>query len=273
MQIIEITDTFSKETEAYFHLTDAQMRSRQEPEKGIFIAEGPKVVGTALAEGFNPLSFLIRRKFLETEQGLELLRNAGNVPVFTAEDDVLAALTGFRLQRSWILSAMHRRPELKQENVLDKAQRIAVLEGITEPSNVGSIFRSAAALNVDGILLSPNCCDPYHRRSVRVCMGAIFRIPWARTDSLLAVPELKARKFSCIGLALKPESIPLDDPSFSDLDRTALFLGTEDTGLCPETIARMDRLAVIPMAEGIDSLNVGCAAAIAFWRFRKRNKE
>ena len=270
MQVIEISDTLSRETEAYFHLTDAQMRSRQEPEKGIFIAEGPKVVGTALAEGYKPLSVLIRRKFLETEQGMELLERAGEVPVFTADDEVLAELTGFRLQRSWILSAMHRKPERKQSEVLESARRIAVLEGITEPSNVGSIFRSAAALGVDAILLSPTCCDPYHRRSVRVCMGALFRIPFARTDTQLAVPELKAQGFTCIGLALEEGSVPLDDPRFLDLPRAALFLGTEDTGLCPDTIARMDHLAVIPMAEGIDSLNVGCAAAVAFWQLRCR---
>lgn len=270
MQIIEITDTSSKETEAYFHLTDAQMRSKQEPEKGIFIAEGPKVVGTALAEGYQPLSILIRRKFLKTEQGMDLLAKAGDVPVFTADDDVLAALTGFRLQRSWILSAMHRQPERKQEDVLAGARRVAVLEGITEPSNVGSIFRSAAALGVDAILLSPTCCDPYHRRSVRVCMGSLFRIPWARTDSNLAVPELKRQGFACIGLALEKASIPLDDPRFLNLPRAALFLGTEDTGLTQDTIACMDHLAVIPMKEGIDSLNVGCAAAVAFWQFRTR---
>jgi len=269
MHIIELNDTCSPETDAYFHLTDAQMRSRQEPEKGIFIAEGPKVVGTALDNGYQPLSLLIRRKFIDTAQGQTLIHRAGNVPVYTADDDTLSTITGFRLQRSWILSAMHRPPALTPADIITGASRIAVLEGITEPSNLGAIFRSAAALGTDGILLSPTCCDPFHRRAVRVCMGSLFLVPWARTDSDLAIPCLKEAGFACIGLALKPDSTELDDPALLRHERIALFLGTEDTGLSDTTLSELDASAIIPMRQGIDSLNVAAAAAIAFWQFRR----
>ena len=272
MQIIELTDTCFPGAEAYFHLTDAQMRSRQEPEKGIFIAEGPKVVGTALDNGYQPISILMRRKFLETVQGRDLIQRAGDVPVFTADDDLLAEITGFKLQRSWILSAMRRRQSCLSDEIIVKAKCVAVLEGITEPSNLGAIFRSAAAMGIDGILISPNCCDPYHRRAVRVCMGSLFSVPWARTEDDLSIPMLKQLGFTCIGLTLQPDSIPLYDEKLANLERTALFLGTEDTGLSAGTIDKLDMSAIIPMRPGIDSLNVAAAAAIAFWEFAGKHR-
>ncbi|MBR1709686.1 MAG: RNA methyltransferase [Clostridia bacterium] len=266
MPIIELTDCNAPEAAPYFHLTDAQMRSRQEPEKGIFIAEGPKVIHTALDHAYEPQSILMRRKFLDG-LGSEILARC-SCPVFTADDDVLEAITGFRLQRSWVLSAMKRPKPCSPEQVLKNARCIAVLEGITEPSNLGAIFRSAAALGADAILLSPNCCDPFHRRAVRVSMGSIFILPWAQMTDFSDYALPSQYDFTTIGLALKPESIPLDDPKLQHFSKVALFLGTEDTGLSPLALDACDHLAIIPMAAGIDSLNVAAASAIAFWQFR-----
>lgn len=272
MQIIEITDWAHPGDGMFYHLTDPQLRSRQEPEKGVFIAEGPKVVHAALDAGCEPLSLLMRKKFL-TGLGAEIMARCGDVPVYTGEDEVLSALTGFRLQRSWVLCAMRRPAPKTPRQVIRGARRLAVLEGITEPSNVGAIFRSAAALKADGILLTPSCCDPLHRRSVRVCMGAVFQVPWARTEEDNAIPLLKEQGFSVIGLALRDRCLSLDDPALPALPRLALFLGTEDTGLTEDTIRQCDHVVKIPMAAGIDSLNVAAAAAVAFWQLRVRDEQ
>ena len=269
MPIIELEDLTQPGAGLFYHLTDAQLRSRQEPEKGMFIAEGPKVVLSALGAGCQPLSLLMRRKMIDT-QGAEIIRQCGDAPVYTADDSVLAALTGFKLQRSWVLCAMRRPREKTVEEALQDARRVAVLEGITEPSNVGAIFRSAAALRADAILLSPTCCDPLHRRAVRVCMGAIFQVPWARTGADEAFPLLRRLGFTTLGLALRENCLSLEDPSLPALDRLAVFLGTEDTGLQEETIRQCDKIVKIPMAGGIDSLNVAAAAAVAFWQLRVR---
>ncbi len=271
MPIIEIQDLSAPETALFSRLTDAQLRSRQEPEKGILIAEGPKVTHAALDAGCEPVALLMRGKFLNG-LGAEIIRRCGDAPAYTAEDDVLSALTGFRLQRSWVLCAMRRPPEKTPEEAIRGARRVAVLEGITEPSNVGAIFRSAAALRADAILLSPACCDPLHRRAVRVCMGAVFLVPWARTGADTAFPLLKAAGFETVGLALRPDCLALDDPRLAAADRLAVFLGTEDTGLAEETIRQCDYIAKIPMAKGIDSLNVAAAAAVAFWQFRPKEQ-
>ena len=270
MTIIELNAGEHSDNNYFYHLTDAQLRSRQEPEKGMFIAEGPKVVHAALDAGYEPLSLLMRKKFVGDKQGISILARCPQVPVYTGTDEALSDITGFRLERSWVLCAMRRPKPQMPEEVLKEASRIAVLEGITEPSNVGAIFRSAAALSVDGILLSPNCCDPFHRRAVRVCMGAVMRIPWARLHTMTPFELLRQNGFTTVGLALTKDSIPLDAPDLLKYEKLALFLGTEDTGLCEETIASCDYSAIIPMARGIDSLNVGAAAAIAFWQFRKR---
>ena len=269
MPVIEIQDIAAPEAGLFYHLTDAQLRSRQEPEKGIFIAEGPKVVHSALDAGCEPVSLLMRKKFIDG-LGAEIIARCGGIPVYTAEDQVLAALTGFRLQRSWVLCAMRRPTPRKAESFVGNARRIAILEGITEPSNVGAIFRSAAALGADGILLSPTCCDPLHRRAVRVCMGAVFQVPWARTGPDSGIPLLKAAGFQVAGLALRENCMPLDDPRLAAFPRLAVCLGTEDTGLTEETIRQCDCIVKIPMAEGIDSLNVAAAAAVAFWQLRPR---
>ncbi|MBQ9198110.1 MAG: RNA methyltransferase [Clostridia bacterium] len=270
MPILELTDFSQPGPGLFYHLTDAQLRSRQEPEKGIFIAEGPKVVHTALDAGYEPVSLLMRRRFTADEQGLAIIRRCGDIPVYTADDSLLAELTGFKLQRSWVLCALRRPAPRFMGPILEKARRVAVLEGITEPSNVGAIFRSAAALGADAILLTPTCCDPLHRRAVRVCMGAVFTVPWARTGEELGFPWLKANGFTTLGLALREDCLTLDDPRLPAIDKLAVYLGTEDTGLTEAAIGQCDHIAKIPMAEGIDSLNVAAAAAVAFWQLRYR---
>ena len=263
MPIIEIQDVSAPETALFSQLTDAQLRSKQEPEKGVFIAEGPKVTWAALNAGCEPVALLMRRKFLDG-LGAEIIRRCGDVPVYTGDDEALADLAGFRLQRSWVLCAMRRPEPQPVETVIKGARRVALLEGITEPSNVGAIFRSAAA-----VLLSPTCCDPLHRRAVRVCMGAVFQVPWARLTNADLTP-LKSAGFQIAGLALRDNCLSLDDPLLPRLPKLVIALGTEDTGLTEETIRQCDHIVKIPMAAGIDSLNVAAAAAVAFWQLRGR---
>lgn len=267
MPVIEISSVSAPETEMFFRLTDAQLRSRQRPEESMLIAEGPKVVRTALDSGLKPVALLMRRKMIDTT-GADLVRRAGDAPVYTADDDLLEALTGFRLQRSWVLCAFSRPREKPLESCLQNAKRIAFLEGLNEPSNVGAIFRSAAALKVDALLLSPDCADPFHRRAVRVCMGAVFSLPWTRCEAAEAVDALRSAGFLTLGFALQEPCLTLGDARLRGLDRAAVFLGTEDTGLTQSTLSRMDHIVRIPMAAGIDSLNVAAAAAIAFWELR-----
>ena len=255
----------------YFHLTDAQMRSKQRPEDAIFIAEGPKVVTTALERGLEPVSFLMREKMIGGA-GKDILAMSPAAPVYTADDSLLEEITGFRLQRSWVLCAMKRPREKTVEEVLRGARRAAVLEGIWEPSNVGAVFRSAAALGWDAILLSPDCSDPWHRRSVRVCMGAVFTVPFARTGEDSGQEALHAMGFKTCGMALREGSVPLGDARLGNEERLAVYLGNEDRGLKDETLDRCDLILRIPMARGIDSLNVAAAAAIAFWELRQRGR-
>ena len=269
MPVIEISSASAPETKMFFHLTDAQLRSRQHPDDALLIAEGPKVVLTALDSGLQPIAMLMRRKMVHTT-GADLIRRVGDVPVYTGDDDLLEALTGFRLQRSWVLCAFSRPRERTLASCLPGAKRVAFLEGLNEPSNVGAIFRSAAALNVDALLLSPDCADPFHRRAVRVCMGAVFRLPWTFCDTGEAMDVLREAGFQMMGFALREPCIPLGDEKLHGLDKAAIFLGTEDTGLTQGTLSRMDHIVRIPMAEGIDSLNVAAAAAIAFWELRNR---
>ena len=270
MRLIELDNIAAKGEGLFYHLTDAQLRGRQEPEKGVFITEGPKVTHSALDAGCEPKSLLMRRKFVFSPPGEEIIARCGDIPVYTAEDSVLAALTGFKLQRTWVLCAMKRPRPRSVAEVIQGKRRVALLEGITEPSNVGAIFRSAAALKADAILLSPTCCDPLHRRAVRVCMGAIFQVPWARAEGEEAIPLLKQAGFTVAGLALRENCWTLDDPRLPAIPRLALCLGTEDTGLTEATLSACDRIVKIPMADGIDSLNVAAAAAVAFWQLRVR---
>ena len=267
MRVIEITAFDTPELRFFRDMTDAQLRSRQHPEEAVLIAEGPKVVGSALDRGLKPLAMLMRRKMLDGT-GRALIDRVGDIPVYTADDETLAELTGFRLQRAWVLCAFRRPPEQNALECVRGARRIAYLEGLNEPSNVGAIFRAAAALSWDAVLLSPDCADPWHRRAVRVCMGAVFTLPWARTDSAAAVRLLKENDFTTLGMALREPCLELGDPCLRGPDRVAVFLGTEDTGLTAGTMAQMDHIVRIPMARGIDSLNVATAAAVTFWELR-----
>lgn len=272
MAIIQIQDVSFPGTEPYFSLTDAQLRSRQAPENALFIAEGPKVVLTALGAGCAPVSLLMRKKFIDGP-GAEIIIRCPDVPVYTGADETLSALTGFRLQRSWVLGAFRRPPLRHPEDVIRGRRRIALLEGITEPANVGAIFRSAAALGCGGILLSPTCCDPLHRRAVRVCMGAVFTVPWAWTEKDCAIPLMKEEGFRVLALALKENCLTLEDPSLPKEKRLAVCLGTEDTGLTDAVLSQCDGVVRIPMAAGIDSLNVAAASAVAFWQLRPRENQ
>lgn len=272
--IIEITDLSLPGLDAYVRLTDTQLRSRLEPEKGIFIAESPKVIFRALDAGCRPISLLMEKRHL-TGQGRELMERCGAVPVYTARREVLAALTGYQLTRG-ILCAMARPRQREVEELCAGARRIAVLENIVDSTNLGAIFRSAAALGMDAVVLTPSCCDPLCRRSVRVSMGTVFQIPWTRLGGSPAhwpqpgLQRLKALGFQTAALALTDRSLPVDDPRLPAVDKLAILLGTEGDGLSPHTIAQCDYTVRIPMSHGVDSLNVAAASAVAFWQLRAR---
>ena len=268
--VIEITDFAAPELDVYARLTQAQLRSRLEPEKGIFIAESPKVIARALDAGYQPISLLMERKQI-TGPASEVLARCGNAPVYTADRTMLAQLTGFELTRG-VLCAMHRPLLPMVEEVCRNARRVAVLEGIVDSTNIGAIFRSAAALNMDAVLVTPSCCDPLCRRAVRVSMGTVFQVPWTRIGSEARVwphdglAALHDAGFSCAAMALTDDSVSLDDPALQEIDRLAIFMGTEGAGLGAKTIAGCDRAVRIPMAHGVDSLNVAAASAVAFWQ-------
>ena len=270
--IIEITDLTHPGLDAYARLTEAQLRNRKEPEKGIFIAESPKVIARALDAGYEPLSLLMERRNIEG-QAAELIARCGDIPVYTADRDILASLTGYELTRG-VLCAM-RRPKLPTvEEVLANARRVAVLEGIVDATNVGAIFRSAAALHMDAVLLTPTCCDPLIRRAARVSMGTVFQIPWTVIgDSPAQWPQpglhrLRDLGFKTAAMALSDDSVPIDDPNLAAEDKLAIVLGTEGDGLSASTIADCDYTVLIPMSHGVDSLNVAAASAVAFWQLK-----
>lgn len=272
--IIEIRDFSAPELDVFARLTEGQLRSRQTPEKGLFIAESAKVVGHALDAGCQPVSFLMERRQIEGS-AREILERCGDAPVYTADRAVLGQLTGYELTRG-ILCAMRRPAQPSVEEVCANARRVAVLEGIVDPTNVGAIFRSAAALHVDGVLVTPTCCDPLHRRAVRVSMGSVFQIPWTVLGTSAAqwpqagLAHLKQLGFQTVAMALSDRSVSIEDPVLVKQDRLAILLGTEGDGLRPETIAGCDYTARIPMAHGVDSLNVAAASAVAFWQLRAR---
>ena len=268
---IEIDDLSRPELDVFARLTEAQLRSRVEPEKGIFIAESPKVIELALDAGCQPLALLMERSKAD---GLarELICRCADVPLYTADREILAGLTGFALTRG-VLCAMRRPQPRTMEEVCRGARRLAILEGIVDTTNVGAIFRSAAALGVDGVLLTSTCCDPLRRRAARVSMGTVFQIPWARIP--LSWPEqglarLQEAGFRTAALALNERSISIEDPRLAAEARLALVLGTEGDGLCADTIAHCDWTVRIPMSHGVDSLNVAAAAALAFWQTRPK---
>lgn len=272
--IIEITDFTAPELDAYARLTEAQLRNRLEPELGVFIAESPKVIARALDGGYEPVSLLMERKHL-TGQGAEIIRRCGDVPVYTGDEALLAQLTGYPLTRG-VLCAM-RRPALPTvEALCQTARRVAVLEDIVDHTNVGAIFRSAAALGVDAVLVTPGCCDPLYRRSARVSMGTVFQVPWTRIGEDYGqwpqpgLERLKALGFQTVAMALRRDTVDIDDPALVQAPRLAIVLGTEGDGLRADTIARCDHTVKIPMAHGVDSLNVAAASAVVFWALRAR---
>lgn len=273
-KIIEITDLNFPELDVYARLTEAQLRTRIETERGVFIAESPKVIELALNAGCVPLSFLMERRHLQG-QGAPLMERCPGIPVYTADRDVLASLTGYALTRG-ILCAMQRPEPQKAEALLGGSRRIAVLEGIVDSTNMGAIFRSAAALGMDAVLLTPTCCNPLCRRAVRVSMGTIFQVPWARIGDCPADwPEagmelLHRHGFATAAMALDERAISIDDPRLQQEEKLAVLLGTEGDGLSHQTIARCDYTVMIPMEHGVDSLNVAAASAVAFWQLRLR---
>lgn len=297
MGVVRIDSLDDARLDAYARLTEVQLRNKLEPEKGIFIAESAKVIERALAAGHEPLSFLMEEKWLPQIQEL-LAKGCGgdaagavdahgwqpdDVPLFVAPDEVLKKLTGFELTRGAL--AAFRRPRQKSvEELLRDARLVAVLENITNHTNVGAIFRSAAALSVDAVLVTPACYDPLYRRAVRVSMGTVFQVPWTRIGSEASgtpghpsaawadegIPLLHRLGFKTAALALSDDSIWLDDPQLAREERLAVVLGTEGDGLAPETIARCDYTVKIPMMHGVDSLNVAAASAVAFWELRRR---
>ncbi len=271
--IIEITDFSAPELDVYARLTEAQLR-QVGAGGGLFIAESPKVIRRALDGGYTPVSLLTERKHL-AGQAKDLLERLGEVPVYTADDDLLTGLTGYALTRG-VLCAMERPPLPAVEQVCRNARRVALLEGIVDPTNVGAIFRSAAALGMDALLLTPTCCDPLYRRSARVSMGTVFQIPWTRIgQSHTDWPEkgmemLKSLGFQTAAMALSDRSVSIDHPELRACEKLAVILGTEGDGLAAETIARCDFTVKIPMYHGVDSLNVAAASAVAFWELRAR---
>ncbi|MBQ7736503.1 MAG: RNA methyltransferase [Oscillospiraceae bacterium] len=272
-EIVEITDLSSPELDVYVRLTEAQLRCRRDPEKALFIAESLPVIAAALEAGCEPVSLLAESR---RARGLprELLDRCGEVPVFTGDEALLRRLTGFTLTRG-ILCAMRRPPERSAGEVCAGAKRIAVLEGIVDGTNLGAVFRSAAALGMDAVLLSPTCADPLLRRAARVSMGTVFAVPWARLGSGADWPEkslgyLREQGFVTAALALDSSALSVTDPSLHRAEKLALLLGTEGTGLTPAALAGCDCRVMIPMARGVDSLNVAAAAAVAFWELRYR---
>ena len=252
--------------DVYARLTEAQIRNRLEPEKGVFIAESPKVIRLALAAGFEPVSFLMEEKHIVGD-AKDLLLRCPDTQVYTGSREMLQSLTGYALTRG-VLAAMKRKPLPALDGVLQNAKRVAVLDGIVDASNLGAIVRSAAALNIDAVLFTATCCDPLNRRAVRVSMGTIFQVPWTvLPQNGLAL--LRERGFVTAAMALVDDSLSMDDPRLKACERLAVVLGTEGDGLSKETIAACDYAVKIPMAHGVDSLNVAAASAVAFWELRR----
>lgn len=270
--VIEITDFTAPELDVYARLSEGQLLNRAEPEKGMFIAESPRVIERALDAGCVPVSFLSEDRHIEKE-AKEILERCGEIPAYVASFDVLTQLTGYKLTRG-MLCAMYR-PRLRTpEEVCQGARRIAVLESVVNPTNVGAIFRSAAALNMDGILLTSDCSDPLYRRSLRVSMGTAFQIPWTYFDKQITWPMegqafLKEQGFQTVAMALRDDTVNIDDPGLHKEEKLAIVLGTEGEGLTSQTIASCDYTVKIPMSHGVDSLNVAAASAVVFWELGK----
>lgn len=265
VNVREITDFSAPELDVYARLTENQLVNRAEPEKGMFIAESPLVIGRALDAGYTPVSFLMEPKDVET-RGKALLERCGSIPVYVAELDVLTQLTGFHLTRG-MLCAMYRKPLPAVEQLCANAKRIAVLEDVMNPTNIGAIIRSAAALHMDALVLTSACSDPLYRRAIRVSMGNVFQIPWTYFPKGADwTNQLHQLGFKTVAMALKEDSLDIYDPRIQQEDKLAVVLGTEGDGLAAETIAHCDYTVRIPMSHGVDSLNVAAASAVAFYQ-------
>ena len=265
--IIEITNIEAPELDVYARLTQAQLRNQVEQKEGIFIAESPKVIHLALKAGCTPLSLLMEQKHI-TGDGADIIKQCGDIPIYTADRDVLSALTGYALTRG-VLCAMKRPVPLRYEHVIDNTKRIAVLDGVVDSTNIGAIFRSAAALGMDGILLTSSCCDPLCRRAIRVSMGTVFQIPWAILPRELSWADtLRNNGFKTVAMALDESAVSIDSPILKEQPKLAIVLGTEGDGLSKEAILSCDFKAIIPMYHQVDSLNVAAASAVAFWELR-----
>lgn len=272
--IIEIADIKNPCLDVYCRLTEAQLKNKLDREKGLFIAESPNVIKYALERGYEPVSLLMERKRIEGS-GKEIIEKAGEIPIYTADGEILESLTGYPLTRG-ILCAMKRPALKKPEEILEGASRVAVLEDIVDTTNVGAIFRSAAALGIDAVLLTPSCSDPLNRRTVRVSMGTVFQVPWTYLGENISdwpgkgLTFLHERGFASCAMALWNNSVSIDDECLKKEDKLAIILGTEGAGLKRETIEQSTYTVKIPMQHGVDSLNVASASAVAFWELRKR---
>lgn len=268
--IIPITDFSAPELDIYARLNENQLFRYYEPEPGLFIAESPKVIERALNAGYEPVSFLVEKKHIEGE-AKDVLARCSGIPVYTAESDILTQLTGFQLTRG-ALCAMRRRALPSLTEICSGARRIAILEQVMNPTNIGAIFRSAAALNMDAVILTPGCSDPLYRRASRVSMGTVFQIPWTVADNWPqpVMSQLKQLGFKTAAMALSDNSVSIDDARLLSEEKLAIILGTEGDGLAETTIADCDYTVKIPMTHGVDSLNVAAASAVAFWQLGKQ---
>ena len=265
MPVIEISSLSHPGVEVFSTLTETQLRNRTEPGKGIFIVESPKVITRALDSGYEPLAILCEYKHIVGDAA-EIIERCENVPVYTGSRELLATLTGYVLTRG-VLCAMRRPEPRSMEEVCREARRIVVIDSVVDATNIGAIFRSAAALGIDGALLTRNSCDPLNRRAVRVSMGSVFLIPWTNVDN---IEEIKKEGFKTVAMALTDNSISLDSPILQTEEKLAIIMGAEGDGLPHDTIHNADYTVRIPMGHGVDSLNVAAASAVAFWQLRKR---
>ena len=266
MPIIEINSLNHPGVEVFSTLTEAQLRNRLEPTKGIFIAESPKVIHVALNAGYEPIALLCERKHI-TGDAASLIERCGDIPVYTGERELLASLTGYTLTRG-VLCAMRRTVLPSVATICRDAKRIVVIDGVTDTTNIGAIFRSAAALGMNGILLTPTSCDPLNRRAVRVSMGSVFLVPWTWLES--PIPSLHKLGFRTAAMALSDNSVSIDHPALKEENKLAIILGTEGDGLSHQVIAEADYVVRIPMSHEVDSLNVAAASAVAFWELRAK---
>ena len=267
MPIITLQSLTDPGAEIFSSLTEAQLRNRLDPERGIFIAESPKVIRVALDAGYEPIALLCEERHIAGDAADIIDRIPADIPIFTGSRTLLAGLTGYTLTRG-VLCAMRRRPPRPVAEIIDGCRRIAVIDSVVDTTNIGAIFRSAAALGIDAVLLTPTSCDPLNRRAIRVSMGSVFLIPWTWIDTPLT--SLSQQGFKTVAMALTDRSISIDDPRLASEHRLAIILGTEGDGLAAPTIAAADYTVRIPMSHNVDSLNVAAASAVAFWQLRPR---